>query len=160
MKLVRYGAAGREKPGIIDGEGRIRDLSAVVPDIDGDALSPKSLTKLSKLKLDKLPPVIKLKESGKLEYSKNKSATIELAVTDDHAVKSVSAMARLEGATAWESVPVSDLGSGNFVIQVAPELHKNQPMDLYIVATDYAGHVAQLGTAEKPLKLKKKWSLF
>jgi 2-keto-4-pentenoate hydratase/2-oxohepta-3-ene-1,7-dioic acid hydratase in catechol pathway len=57
MKLVRYGAAGREKPGIIDGEGRIRDLSAVVPDIDGEALSSKSLTKLAKLKLDKLPPV-------------------------------------------------------------------------------------------------------
>ena len=57
MKLVRYGAAGREKPGIIDAEGRIRDLSAMVSDIDGDALSPKALTKLSKLKLDKLPAV-------------------------------------------------------------------------------------------------------
>jgi 2-keto-4-pentenoate hydratase/2-oxohepta-3-ene-1,7-dioic acid hydratase in catechol pathway len=57
MKLVRYGAVGREKPGIIDGEGRVRDLSAVVPDIDGEALSPKTLTKLSKLKADKLPPV-------------------------------------------------------------------------------------------------------
>ena len=57
MKLVRYGAAGREKPGMIDGEGRIRDLSAVVPDIDGETLSPKTLTKLSKLKVDKLPPV-------------------------------------------------------------------------------------------------------
>jgi 2-keto-4-pentenoate hydratase/2-oxohepta-3-ene-1,7-dioic acid hydratase in catechol pathway len=57
MKLVRYGAVGREKPGIIDGEGRVRDLSAVVPDIDGEALSPKTLTKLSKLKVDKLPPV-------------------------------------------------------------------------------------------------------
>jgi 2-keto-4-pentenoate hydratase/2-oxohepta-3-ene-1,7-dioic acid hydratase in catechol pathway len=57
MKLVRYGVAGREKPGVIDGEGRIRDLSAVVADIDGDALSPKSLAKLSKLKADKLPPV-------------------------------------------------------------------------------------------------------
>ena len=57
MKLVRYGAPGREKPGIIDGEGRVRDLSAVVPDIDGEALSPKSLTKLAKLKVDKLPPV-------------------------------------------------------------------------------------------------------
>ncbi len=57
MKLVRYGAAGREKPGIVDGEGRIRDLSAVVPDIGREALSPKSLAKLAKLKVDKLPPV-------------------------------------------------------------------------------------------------------
>jgi 2-keto-4-pentenoate hydratase/2-oxohepta-3-ene-1,7-dioic acid hydratase in catechol pathway len=57
MKLVRYGAAGREKPGIVDGEGRIRDLSAVVQDIDGETLSPKSLAKLAKLKADKLPPV-------------------------------------------------------------------------------------------------------
>lgn len=57
MKLVRYGAAGREKPGIIDADGRIRDLSAVVADIDGATLSPKTLTKLAKLKLDKLPAV-------------------------------------------------------------------------------------------------------
>ena len=35
MKLVRFGPAGREKPGILDKEGRIRDLSKVVPDIDG-----------------------------------------------------------------------------------------------------------------------------
>ena len=33
MKLVRYGAAGREKPGVIDAAGRIRDLSGMVPDI-------------------------------------------------------------------------------------------------------------------------------
>jgi 2-keto-4-pentenoate hydratase/2-oxohepta-3-ene-1,7-dioic acid hydratase in catechol pathway len=57
MKLVRYGAAGREKPGLIDGEGRVRDLSDVVPDIAGEALSPKSLAKLAKLKADKLPLV-------------------------------------------------------------------------------------------------------
>ncbi len=57
MKLVRYGAAGREKPGIVDGEGRIRDLSGLVPDIAGEALSPKSLTKLAKVKADKLPLV-------------------------------------------------------------------------------------------------------
>jgi len=57
MKLVRYGAAGREKPGVVDGEGRIRDLSGLVPDIAGEALSPKSLAKLAKVKPDKLPPV-------------------------------------------------------------------------------------------------------
>ena len=44
MKLVRYGAPGREKPGMIDKEGRIRDLSKIVPDIAGDVLSPTGLT--------------------------------------------------------------------------------------------------------------------
>ena len=57
MKLVRYGAPGREKPGMIDKEGRIRDLSKVVPDISGAALSPAGLNKLRKLKPEKLPLV-------------------------------------------------------------------------------------------------------
>ena len=57
MKLVRYGAPGREKPGMIDSDGKLRDLSKIVPDIAGDALSPKALAKLRKLKADKLPLV-------------------------------------------------------------------------------------------------------
>ncbi|BAT59679.1 ureidoglycolate lyase [Variibacter gotjawalensis] len=57
MKLVRYGQPGREKPGIIDADGRIRDLSKVVKDIDGEALSPKGLAKIKKQKVDKLPLV-------------------------------------------------------------------------------------------------------
>jgi 2-keto-4-pentenoate hydratase/2-oxohepta-3-ene-1,7-dioic acid hydratase in catechol pathway len=57
MKLVRYGAAGREKPGMIDGDGRIRDLSGVIPDLAGATLSAKSLAKLAKIKPATLPPV-------------------------------------------------------------------------------------------------------
>jgi 2-keto-4-pentenoate hydratase/2-oxohepta-3-ene-1,7-dioic acid hydratase in catechol pathway len=57
MKLVRFGPPGREKPGMIDAEGRIRDLSKVVPDIAGDVLSPKGLAKLAKVKVDSLPKV-------------------------------------------------------------------------------------------------------
>jgi 2-keto-4-pentenoate hydratase/2-oxohepta-3-ene-1,7-dioic acid hydratase in catechol pathway len=57
MKLVRYGAPGREKPGMLDAQGRIRDLSKIVPDIAGDVLSPKSLARLRKLKADSLPLV-------------------------------------------------------------------------------------------------------
>ena len=57
MKLVRYGAPGREKPGILDGQGRIRDLSGVVPDIAGEILSPRGLAKIRKAKIDKLPLV-------------------------------------------------------------------------------------------------------
>jgi 2-keto-4-pentenoate hydratase/2-oxohepta-3-ene-1,7-dioic acid hydratase in catechol pathway len=57
MKLVRYGAAGREKPGILDRDGRIRDLAGVVPDIAGETLSPKSLARLARIKTDTLPQV-------------------------------------------------------------------------------------------------------
>jgi 2-keto-4-pentenoate hydratase/2-oxohepta-3-ene-1,7-dioic acid hydratase in catechol pathway len=57
MKLVRYGAAGREKPGILDSQGRIRDLSQVVPEIAAEALSPKSFAKIRKKPIDSLPLV-------------------------------------------------------------------------------------------------------
>jgi 2-keto-4-pentenoate hydratase/2-oxohepta-3-ene-1,7-dioic acid hydratase in catechol pathway len=57
MKLVRYGKLGKEKPGLIDAEGRLRDLSAVVPDIGPAQLAPKALAKLAKVKADKLPLV-------------------------------------------------------------------------------------------------------
>ena len=57
MKLVRYGPAGREKPGLIDGHGQLRDLSAVIPDIHPDQLSDKALAKLARLKTDQLPLV-------------------------------------------------------------------------------------------------------
>lgn len=57
MKLVRYGDLGKEKPGLIDADGKLRDLSGVIPDIGPAQLSDASLDKLSKLKLDKLPLV-------------------------------------------------------------------------------------------------------
>jgi len=57
MKLVRYGNPGKEKPGLIDAEGRLRDLSAVVPDIGPGQLGDAALARLRKLKTDKLPLV-------------------------------------------------------------------------------------------------------
>ena len=47
MKLVRYGAKGAEKPGLIDKSGQLRDLSAHVKDLDGEAYAPASLAKLA-----------------------------------------------------------------------------------------------------------------
>jgi 2-keto-4-pentenoate hydratase/2-oxohepta-3-ene-1,7-dioic acid hydratase in catechol pathway len=57
MKLVRFGPLGREKPGILDDKGRVRDLSKVVGDLAGEGLSPKSLAKIRKAPIDKLPLV-------------------------------------------------------------------------------------------------------
>ena len=55
MKLVRFGAAGAEKPGIVDADGTIRDVSGHVKDFDGANLSPAALDKLRKLDLKSLP---------------------------------------------------------------------------------------------------------
>ena len=57
MKLVRYGAIGQEKPGLIDKSGQLRDLSAHVKDLNGEAYSPASLAKLAALDPAKLPAV-------------------------------------------------------------------------------------------------------
>lgn len=57
MKLVRYGPAGKEKPGIIDADGKIRDLSRIVPDLAGEGLSPASLAKIRKADIKRLKVV-------------------------------------------------------------------------------------------------------
>jgi 2-keto-4-pentenoate hydratase/2-oxohepta-3-ene-1,7-dioic acid hydratase in catechol pathway len=57
MKLLRYGAPGHEKPGILDGNGAIRDLSGVIDDIAGSTLLPEALDKLRGLDVNALPIV-------------------------------------------------------------------------------------------------------
>jgi 2-keto-4-pentenoate hydratase/2-oxohepta-3-ene-1,7-dioic acid hydratase in catechol pathway len=57
MKLVRYGARGAEKPGIVDADGKIRDLSAHVSDINGAALTDQALATLAAIDVGSLPVV-------------------------------------------------------------------------------------------------------
>jgi 2-keto-4-pentenoate hydratase/2-oxohepta-3-ene-1,7-dioic acid hydratase in catechol pathway len=57
MKLLRYGPIGQERPGLLDGEGRIRDLSGQVPDIGPDCLAPDRLAALAELDPRSLPAV-------------------------------------------------------------------------------------------------------
>lgn len=57
MILLRYGDAGAEKPGLLDTDGAIRDLSGVVADIDGATLSPEGLARLAALEKSSLPIV-------------------------------------------------------------------------------------------------------
>ncbi|MFD1198426.1 fumarylacetoacetate hydrolase family protein [Brucella gallinifaecis] len=57
MKFLRYGATGQEKPGLLDADGNIRDLSAHVSDLSGAALSPEALARLGALDINALPKV-------------------------------------------------------------------------------------------------------
>ena len=57
MKLLRFGNSGEEKPGVIDSNGKIRDLSNVIDDINGQTISQESLGQLKKLDILSLPEV-------------------------------------------------------------------------------------------------------
>ena len=57
MKLLRFGPPGQEKPGVLDAQGRVRDLSGVIADVAGAALLPESLARLRALNIDSLPLV-------------------------------------------------------------------------------------------------------
>ena len=87
MKLVRYGQACKEKPGLIDAQGRLRDLSGVIADITPDQLSDKALAKLAKLKTDGLPLVRGAKRMGAPVAGSRKFVAIGLNYAD-HAAES------------------------------------------------------------------------
>ena len=87
MKLVRYGQPGKEKPGLIDADGRLRDLSGVVKDISPDQLNDKALAKLAKVKTDKLPLVRGKKRFGTPISYTSKFIAIGLNYAD-HAAES------------------------------------------------------------------------
>ena len=57
MKLLRHGPSGQERPGILDAEGKIRDLSGKIDDFDGDKLSPAKLKELAAIDISSLPVV-------------------------------------------------------------------------------------------------------
>ncbi len=82
MKLVRYGSQGKEKPGLIDRDGNLRDLSKKIADIDPSQISAAALKKISKLPIDSLPLVKGKKRFGVPVNGIGKFIAIGLNYTD------------------------------------------------------------------------------
>ena len=87
MKLLRYGQKGQERPGLLDAEGRVRDLSAIVPDIAGYVLTPDGLAQLAALNVNDLPLVEGTPRLGPCVGSVGKFICIGLNYAD-HAAES------------------------------------------------------------------------
>lgn len=87
MKLLRYGEAGAEKPGLLDDDGVIRDLSAHVADVGGEALDPASLAALARLDVKALPAVAGTPRIGPCVANVGKFICIGLNYAD-HAAES------------------------------------------------------------------------
>jgi len=82
MKLCRYGDVGKEKPGLVDKSGQLRDLSAHIPDLAGDAFSPASLQKIAALDPNSLPAVSGKPRIGAVVGGLPKFIAIGLNYTD------------------------------------------------------------------------------
>jgi 2-keto-4-pentenoate hydratase/2-oxohepta-3-ene-1,7-dioic acid hydratase in catechol pathway len=87
MKLLRYGDIGNEKPGILDNQGKIRDLSSHIPDINGDTISENSLNKIASINISSLPIIPDSTRLGSCVGNSGKFLCIGLNYSD-HAAES------------------------------------------------------------------------
>ncbi len=110
--------------------------------------------------LDANPPTLDIPTTPKLEYQKNKPFALTVRISDDHGVKSATLYVRIKGSDHYQDLPLVR-GSGNeWRGEITPALHQNKAVEFYVVAADQSGHTGQAGSADQPLQLKKKWSLF
>jgi serine/threonine protein kinase len=110
--------------------------------------------------MDSDPPVVELSPATKLEYQKNKPFVLTVRITDDHGVRSASMFVRVKGGERFQEEALVRGSGGEWRGEITPVMHQNKAVELYIVAGDQSGHTGQAGSAEAPLQLKKKWSLF
>lgn len=107
--------------------------------------------------LDRNPPQVTLAGASEQTYEKGEVITVPLRIVDDYEVKSVEAQARPEGGR-YTRVEVRHLSGSDYEAQIPPALHQNKNVDLYVTAADNSGHAGQLGSAQGPIKIKrKKW---
>jgi len=140
MKLVRYGPAGREKPGLIDADGVLRDLSRKVDDIDGDALSPMSLSGLRKLDTRRLPVVRGRPRLGACVATPSKFVAIGLNYTD-HAKETGAPIP--EAPVVFFKSPTCIVGANDNVMIPADSTQLDWEVELGVVIGRTARYVAE-----------------
>ena len=140
MKLVRYGPAGREKPGLIDADGVLRDLSRKVDDIDADALSPMSLSGLRKLDTRRLPVVKGRPRLGACIATPSKFVAIGLNYTD-HAKETGAPIP--EAPVVFFKSPTCIVGANDNVMVPADSTQLDWEVELGVVIGRTARYVAE-----------------
>ena len=140
MKLVRFGPAGKEKPGLIDADGKLRDLSKKVKDIDAAALAPASLKALAKLDTKKLQLVKGKPRLGACVATPSKFVAIGLNFTD-HAKETGSPIP--ENPVVFFKTPSCIVGPSDNVMVPKDSTQLDWEVELVIVIGSKAQHVSE-----------------
>jgi len=139
MKLVRYGPPGREKPGLIDADGVLRDLSRKVDDINGEALAPASLSSLRKLDVRRLPAVKGRPRLGPCVATPSKFVAIGLNFSD-HAKETGSPIP--EHPVVFFKSPTCIVGANDNIMQPLESTQLDWEVELGVVIGRTARYVA------------------
>jgi 2,4-diketo-3-deoxy-L-fuconate hydrolase len=138
MKLVRYGPPGKEKPGLIDHEGKLRDLSRRVKDIDAVTLAPGELAKLRKLDPKKLPLVKGRPRLGPCVAAPPKFIAIGLNYVD-HAKESGNPIP--ENPVVFFKAETCIVGANDNIMLPPDSTHTDWEVELGVVIGKTARHV-------------------
>ena len=139
MKLVRYGPPGKEKPGMIDAEGQLRDLSRKVKDIDAASLAPGELAKLRKLDARRLPAVKGRPRLGACVATPSKFVAIGLNYID-HAIESGNPIP--ENPVVFFKAETCIVGANDNIVLPPDSTHTDWEVELGVVIGRTARYVA------------------
>ena len=140
MKLLRYGPAGQEKPGLLDRDGKIRDLSGAVRDIDEETLAPASLDRLRRLDPASLPLVAGTPRLGPCVGSVSKIVAIGL----NYGLHAQEAGAAIPSEPIFFMKATSSICGPNDDVIIPKNSHKTDyEVELGIVIGSLARHVAK-----------------
>jgi 2,4-diketo-3-deoxy-L-fuconate hydrolase len=140
MKLVRYGPAGKEKPGLVDADGKLRDLSRQVPDIGPSTLAPAKLKELAKLDPKKLPLVKGRPRLGPCVATPSKFVAIGLNFSD-HAKETGSPIP--EHPVVFFKATTCIVGPNDNVMVPKDSTQLDWEVELGVVIGRTARHVAE-----------------
>jgi 2,4-didehydro-3-deoxy-L-rhamnonate hydrolase len=140
MKLVRYGKAGKEKPGLIDGAGKLRDLSEIIDDVGGEALSAKTLARLAKIKPDALPAVRGTPRLGPCVANVGNFIAVGLNYAD-HAAETGAAIPK--EPILFNKAPSCIVGPNDDVVIPKSSVKTDWEVELAIVIGTSASYVAE-----------------
>src|SRR6266700_5097002 len=139
MKLVRYGPPGREKPGMIDAEGQLRDLSRKVKDIDAVSLAPTELARLRKVDPRRLPAVKGRPRLGPCVATPSKFVAIGLNYID-HAKETGSPIP--DNPVVFYKAETCIVGANDNIMLPPDSTHSDWEVELGVVIGRTARRVA------------------
>jgi 2,4-didehydro-3-deoxy-L-rhamnonate hydrolase len=140
MKLVRFGPPGKERPGLIDEDGTLRDLSRKVRDIDGEALAPAALKELASVNVARLPVVKGRTRLGPCIASPSKFLAIGLNY-EDHARE--TGMPIPENPILFYKAPSSIVGANDSIMLPKGSTQTDWEVELGIVIGRTARYVEE-----------------